>query len=607
MVSRVERGPVADWMRTADRWLIGSFIALMVIGLVMALAASPAVAERLNLSTFHFVNRQALMLIPTAALMIATSFLSPRHVRRAALLTFAVSFALIILALMFGAEVKGARRWIFGLQPSEFIKPAFVVLAAWAFTEGGRTGPTAIWAKLLSFLLLPIAIVPLILEPDFGQTMLVAVVWTALFFLAGLHWFWVVAVGGMGMAGGFAVFKLSPHVHERVLRFLDPDSTGGMVDTFQVDTALQSILSGGWLGRGPGEGVYKRILPDAHTDFVFAVTGEEFGMIACMALIAFFAFIVLRALTLAARNPDPFCRLAAAGLTVMFGVQSWINMAVNLRAMPAKGMTLPFISYGGSSLLALGLGMGFLIATTRKRPGRRSRPSRGVGGMSSARAILLAAGGTGGHLFPAAALAAALAKRGAEVELATDSRALKFGGDFPARAIHAFPSATTTEAGALAKARASLTLGAGLAAAAVKLSRIKPRAVVGFGGYPTVPPLLAAWLLRIPTILHEQNAVMGRANRFLSPRVNADRLRLSGIERRRSGQDARDRQSGSAVGHRRRRDSLSRAHRAALEPSGDRRLAGGPRHGRCRSCGARAFDPGRAAMDPPHPTGARRG
>ena len=170
------------------------------------------------------------------------------------------------------------------------------------------------------------------------------------------------------MAGGFAVFKLSPHVHERVLRFLDPDSTGGMVDTFQVDTALQSILSGGWFGRGPGEGVYKRILPDAHTDFVFAVTGEEFGMIACMALIAFFAFIVLRALFLAARNADPFCRLAAAGLTVMFGVQSWINMAVNLRAMPAKGMTLPFISYGGSSLLALGLGMGFLIAATRKRP-----------------------------------------------------------------------------------------------------------------------------------------------------------------------------------------------------------------------------------------------
>jgi cell division protein FtsW len=368
MVSRADRGPIADWMRTVDRWLLGSFAALMVMGLVMALAASPAVAERLNLSTFHFVDRQALMLAPTAILMIATSFLSPRQVRRAGLVLFIVSLALIVLVLMFGAEVKGARRWIFGLQPSEFIKPAFVVLAAWAFTEGGRKAPTAIVAKVLSFLILPLTIVPLILEPDFGQTMLVSIVWASLFFMAGLHWFWVAGVGGLGVFGGFAAFRLSSHVHERVLRFIDPDASGGLVDTFQVDTALQSILSGGWLGRGPGEGMYKRILPDAHTDFVFAVAGEEFGMIACLALILFFGFIVLRGLFLSSRNQDPFCRFLAAGMIIMFGVQSWINMAVNLRAMPAKGMTLPFISYGGSSLLALGLGMGFLIATTRKRP-----------------------------------------------------------------------------------------------------------------------------------------------------------------------------------------------------------------------------------------------
>ena len=328
MVSRAERGPVADWMRTVDRWLLGAF----------------------------------------AMLMVATSFLSPRYVRRAALVVFLVGMALIVLALMFGVEVKGSRRWIFGLQPSEFVKPAFVVLAAWAFAEGGRVAPTALPAKILSFAILPLTIAPLILQPDFGQTMLVALVWASLFFMVGLHWFWVAGVGGLGIVGGFLAFKLSPHVHERVLRFIDPDSTGGMVDTFQVDTALQSILSGGWLGRGPGEGLYKRILPDAHTDFVFAVTGEEFGMIACLALIAFFGFIVLRGLTLAMRNHDPFCRFAAAGLTIMFGVQSWINMAVNLRAMPAKGMTLPFISYGGSSLLALGLGMGFLLAVTRKRP-----------------------------------------------------------------------------------------------------------------------------------------------------------------------------------------------------------------------------------------------
>ncbi len=366
MISRTERGPLADWFRTVDRWLLGSFGALMIVGLVMALAASPAVAERLGLNSFHFVNRQALLLAPTALLLVATSFLSPRHVRRAALLLFVFSMALIVAALLFGAEVKGSRRWIFGLQPSEFIKPAFVVLAAWAFTEGGRISAPKLPAKILSFLILPITIVPLILQPDFGQTMLIALVWASLFFMAGLHWFWVLGLGGIGLIGGLAAFKFSTHVHERVLRFINPDSTGGMVDTFQVDTALQSILSGGWLGRGPGEGVYKRILPDAHTDFVFAVTGEEFGMIACLALIAFFGFIVMRGLWLASRNQDPFSRFAAAGLAIMFGVQSWINMAVNLRAIPAKGMTLPFISYGGSSLLALGLGMGFLVALTRR-------------------------------------------------------------------------------------------------------------------------------------------------------------------------------------------------------------------------------------------------
>jgi cell division protein FtsW len=335
MMSRAERGPFADWFRTVDRWLLGSFAALMVIGLVMTLAASPAVAERLHLPTFHFVNRQAELLLPSALLMVVTSFLTPRHVRRAALIVFAVSLALIILALLFGVEVKGSRRWIFGVQPSEFLKPAFVVLAAWAFSEGagGRAKAAGV---AIAVLLLPLSIVPLILQPDFGQTMLVSLIWTALFFMAGLHWFWVAGVGGVGAVGALLAFRFSPHVHERVLRFIDPDSSGGLVDTFQVDTALQSILSGGWLGRGPGEGVYKRILPDAHTDFVFAVTGEEFGMIACLALIAFFGFIVMRGLLLASRNEDPFCRFAAAGLVIMFGVQSWINMAVNLRAIPAR-------------------------------------------------------------------------------------------------------------------------------------------------------------------------------------------------------------------------------------------------------------------------------
>ena len=367
MVARTERGPVADWMRTVDPWLLVAFAGLMLIGVVMALAASPAVAERIGLDPFHFVNRQTALMIPSAAMLAATSFLSPRYARRAALALYLVSFALIIACLMFGAEVKGSRRWIAGLQPSEFIKPAFVILAAWAFTEAGRLGTPRGIARTLSLLILPVTIVPLILQPDFGQTILITTVWAALFFMAGLHWFWVVGLGGAGTVGLAAAFKFSHHVHDRIQHFLNPDSVaGGVSDTFQVDTALQSILSGGWYGRGPGEGLYKRILPDAHTDFVFAVAGEEFGMIACLGLIAVFGFIVIRALWLASRNCDPFSRSAAAGLAIMFGVQSWINMAVNLRAIPAKGMTLPFISYGGSSAIALAIGMGFLVALTRR-------------------------------------------------------------------------------------------------------------------------------------------------------------------------------------------------------------------------------------------------
>ena len=212
-------------------------------------------------------------------------------------------------------------------------------------------------------------IVPLILQPDFGQTLLVSLVWAALFVMAGLHWFWVAGIGGAGLGGAMLAYKLVPHVRARVLKFIDPSAGGSMADTFQVDTALDSFLSGGWFGKGPGEGTIKRILPDAHTDFIFAVTGEEFGVLACLLIASIFAFIVLRGLFMAARNEDPFCRFAAAGLAILFGTQSAINMAVNVHLIPAKGMTLPFISYGGSSLMSLALAIGFLIAVMRKRPG----------------------------------------------------------------------------------------------------------------------------------------------------------------------------------------------------------------------------------------------
>jgi cell division protein FtsW len=366
MGSRAERTAVGDWWWTVDRWLLAAVILLMVLGIVLTMAGSPPVAERLGLPTFFFVNHQVIFLIPALMILLATSFLTPRQVRRTALVIYFSALALIIIALLFGHEVKGSKRWILGVEPSEFLKPAFVILAAWAFAEGGKRRDVP--GNLIALALLPLSIVPLILQPDFGQTMLISLVWAALFFMAGLHWFWVFGIGGAGLGGVLLAYKFVPHVRARILKFLDPGNGGGIVDTFQVDTALDSFYSGGWLGKGPGEGTVKRILPDAHTDFIFAVTGEEFGIVACLVIVSIFAFIVLRGLLVSARNEDPFCRFAASGLVMLFGVQSAINMAVNLHLMPAKGMTLPFISYGGSSLLSLALGIGFLIAVLRKRP-----------------------------------------------------------------------------------------------------------------------------------------------------------------------------------------------------------------------------------------------
>lgn len=370
MISRAERTPISDWAWTIDRWLLAGIALLIVAGLVFGMAGSPPVAERLHLSTFHFVNRQVAYLLPALAVMIGASFLSPRHVRRAALVVFVVSLALVVATLFFGQEVKGARRWIFGIQPSEFLKPSFVVVVAWAFSEGARRKDVP--GNWLALLLFPLTIGPLVLQPDFGQTMLISVVWGALFFMAGLHLIWVVGLGGLGATAALLAYKFAPHVRARVDAFLEPPPpVAGVPTNFQSETALESFKAGSWFGKGPGEGTVKRILPDSHTDFIFAVIGEEFGVIVCIVLAMVFAFIVVRGLFSAARNEDPFCRFATAGLVMLFGLQSCINMAVNVHLMPAKGMTLPFVSYGGSSLISLSLGMGFLLAVTRKRPRTR--------------------------------------------------------------------------------------------------------------------------------------------------------------------------------------------------------------------------------------------
>ena len=366
MASRAQRTLFSEWWWTVDRPLLAALAALVLIGLVLTLAASPPVAIRLGADPFHFVNRHALYLVPALATLLATSLMTPRQVRRVALVVFVIGVTLCIATLYVGPEIKGARRWLslFGVsvQPSEFMKPAFVVLAAWAFAESVRRPEMP--ARLIAFGLLGAATLPLVYQPDIGQTVLLALVWCALFFLAGLRWLWLAGLGSAAIAGLGAAYFFVPHVTARIKRFLDP----GSGDTFQIDTALESFMRGGWLGRGPGEGTVKRILPDGHADFVFAVAAEEFGIVLCLILVVLFAFIVLRALAHAMREEDAFGRFAVAGLSLLFGLQAAIAMAVNLHLMPAKGMTLPFISYGGSSMISLAYGMGMLIALTRRRP-----------------------------------------------------------------------------------------------------------------------------------------------------------------------------------------------------------------------------------------------
>ncbi len=366
MPSRREFSPLGDWWWTVDRVILVLVAALMMAGLVLSLAASPPVAIRMDRDPFYFVNRQVLFVIPAVVILLVTSMLSPRQIRRVSVVVFTASICLVAATLLYGAEVKGARRWItilgFSLQPSEFLKPAFVILIAWLFGESTRRPEMPANTAALGLLL--VVVMLLVLQPDFGQTMLILLVWGALFFIAGMRLVWVAGLGATAIAGLVGAYFTVPYVARRLKNFVDPSSG----DNYNIKNALVSFNSGGWFGRGPGEGTVKRVLPESHTDFVFAVAAEEFGIVICLVIVALFAFIVIRSLRHALRNEDPFARFAAAGLAVLFGLQAAINMAVNLHLMPAKGMTLPFISYGGSSMLSLAYAMGMLLALTRDRP-----------------------------------------------------------------------------------------------------------------------------------------------------------------------------------------------------------------------------------------------
>ncbi|SJM35858.1 putative lipid II flippase FtsW [Mesorhizobium delmotii] len=370
MQSRLDKSPVATWWWTIDRWFLAAFLSLMGLGIVLSFAASPAVAQRIGLDSFHFATRQIIFTIPALGVMLAVSFLESRQIRRMALAMLCIMLVLMVAVLYIGVEVKGARRWVslagVSIQPSEFLKPAFVVICAWLFAEHKRQPD--IPGNLFAMLLLALVISLLVAQPDFGQTMLVLGTWGVMFFMAGLPWLWIIALGAAGIGGVFAAYTVFPHVAGRIDRFMT-----GEGDTFQVDMGRDALINGGWFGVGPGEGTVKRVIPDSHADFVYSVAGEEFGLIMCFFIMTIFAFIVLRGLSTALKEQDDFTRYAVGGLVTVFGLQSVINMAVNLQLMPAKGMTLPFISYGGSSQIAIAISMGKVLALTRKRPEKRKQ------------------------------------------------------------------------------------------------------------------------------------------------------------------------------------------------------------------------------------------
>jgi cell division protein FtsW len=367
MFARIDQSPVARWWWTVDRWTLGGLILLLAFGGVLSMAASPAVAERLGYARLHFAERQLAMVPVACAIMFAVSLAPPRTIRRIAMIGFAISVVLLLATFVVGVEIKGARRWInlpgLSLQPSEFVKPTFAIVAAWLFAEQ-KERPNFPGNLICIGLFLGL-IAMLIKQPDLGMAVVVSAVWFAQFFLIGLRLYWV--AGGVigGAAGLVGAYMWLPHVTSRVNRFLDPAAG----DSYQVNRSMEAFANGGLWGRGPGEGTVKDVLPDAHADFVFAVAGEEFGLLVCVLIICVFAFIVLRGFSRLLQENNMFIVLAATGLLIQFGLQACINMASSLHLIPTKGMTLPFLSYGGSSMLSLALGMGMMLALTRRRLG----------------------------------------------------------------------------------------------------------------------------------------------------------------------------------------------------------------------------------------------
>lgn len=355
------------WWWTVDRPAFFAMMILMSIGFFLVMAASPPVARRIGLPDLYFVTRYQMFLVPSIITMVVVSMLQSQQVRRLASIGFLGSLVVLVLLPWIGFENKGAIRWIhlagMSIQPSEFMKPCFAVVLGWIFAARFTTPHFPSYR--LAAMAYAIVAALLIIQPDFGMVVTVTGMFGVQFFLAGMPFLWVFGMILLGILGILGAYQLLPHVASRIDRFLDPANG----DNYQVQKSLDAFQAGRWFGVGPGEGQVKLHIPDSHTDFIFSVAGEEFGLLFCLMIVLIFAFIVVRGFLKLGREHDMFTVITVGGLLTQFGIQAMVNMGVAVNMLPAKGMTLPFLSYGGSSMIAMAGGMGMMLALTKKKYG----------------------------------------------------------------------------------------------------------------------------------------------------------------------------------------------------------------------------------------------
>lgn len=376
MFTRTDRSAIGRWWWTVDRPMLATLLGIIAFGVALVMAASPPVADRIGQNDYHFIIKHLIMLVPALALLFGFSMLDLRKLRRAAFIVLGLGIVAMVLVLLVGVEIKGAQRWLhipfFSLQPSEFVKPAFLVVAAWFISHQKEHANFP--GMLIAFGLFAVVALLLVLQPDMGMTVVTMACFMTIIFLSGLPMRWVLLLIVVACAAAVMAYSFFPHVQSRVDRFISPESG----DTYQIDRSLEAFRMGGLFGSGPGQGTVKLTLPDAHSDFIFSVAGEELGLFFVVIIIALYGYVLVRGFNRVMDSDDLFVVLATGGLLTMFGLQAFINMGSSLHLLPTKGMTLPFISYGGSSLLSMAMAMGMVLSLTR----RQARSGIARGGLS---------------------------------------------------------------------------------------------------------------------------------------------------------------------------------------------------------------------------------